>query len=1412
LYMSEQTQLAQSLSTAVDSAQSSTDPEAKVAALLRLLEIEPQLDPWPFEGPRQDLKDWALASLQTQLARSLSAAVDSAQSLSEPDARIAALLRALEIESQLDSWPMDKPRQDFKDWAFASLQNQFAQSLSAAVDSAQSSPDPEARIAALLRLLEIEPQLDPWPFEGPRQDLKGWALAALIDAYGHRIQGDPAENLETAITRGDAALEVLTREAMPVEWAQAQLNRANAYTQRIRGDRADNVENAIAGYNAALEVLTREAMPVEWAKLQMNLAMAYAQRIRGDRADNQETTIADYDAALEVLTRTVTPVEWAASQMSRAVAYAHRIQGDRAENLETAIAGYDAALEVRTREAMPVEWALVQMNRAVAYTMRVRGDRRDNLETAIAGYDAALEVHTREADPVEWATTQMNRALAYADRIGGNHADNLETAIAGYDAALEVFTRAAVPVDWAGTQMNRAVAYANRIRGDRADNFEVAIAGYDAALEVFTRETMPLEWATTQTNRAAAYRERIRGNRADNLETAIAGYDAALEVRTREANPFDWAATQNGVSMTYAKRIRGNHADNLETAIAGYDAALEVHTREADPFEWAKTQMHRALAYADRIRGDRADNLETAIAGYDAALEVFTREAMPVEWAKSQVNRANACRERIKGDRADNLETAIAGFDAASQVITREAMPFEWAAIQGNRANAYTLRIRGDSAENVEAAIAGYDAALEVFTREAMPVEWAKCQVSRANAYGDRNRGNHADNMETAIAGYDAALEVRTREAMPVDWAHTQMNRAGTFVQRVCGERAYNLETALAGYDAALEVFTREAMPVDWAQSQMGRATAYRERIRGERTENLQAATAGYDAALEVFQAESLPNDHLKVSRLLGAVRLVASDWTGAAKALNAARSTADLLIGQGLNPAETARVLEEVSTLGPQAAFAAAKSGDASAALRELEAGRARQLALALRQNTAREGLKLADRDRLDGLRLHAHIAERDLEAAAPGERQAKLDALIALRRELAGIMDKGLAAKATAEPSLEERVAQLTGTATTLAAPIFTEAGALLLVAHSGAAGPQIETVDLADVSLHALNAELRGEDGWLAAYVTNYASGTARRWLDAIEAIGDRLWTLVAGPLVKALDGRGVVPGSSLLLLPQGALGLLPVGLARDPASGERLFERYELSFAPSIAVLHSKGHDEPVPSLGAIVNPTGDLPFTPIEAALVERLFGAEARSTVTGDEATAKAVLDTLRTKSHWLFSCHGAFNWFDPRQSGLRLAGGLTLTLAALLSAPRLSNPRLVALSACETGLYDVKRSPEEFIGLPVGFLQLGAAGVLATLWPVNDASAALLVSRFFRHHIADRMRPAAALKTAQLWLRDLTIQDLRVLAKEALQSSLPDSVTELLTKIRRDLAADIPTRKPFHHPFHWGGFTLHGG
>ncbi len=91
-----------------------------------------------------------------------------------------------------------------------------------------------------------------------------------------------------------------------------------------------------------------------------------------------------------------------------------------------------------------------------------------------------------------------------------------------------------------------------------------------------------------------------------------------------------------------------------------------------------------------------------------------------------------------------------------------------------------------------------------------------------------------------------------------------------------------------------------------------------------------------------------------------------------------------------------------------------------------------------------------------------------------------------------------------------------------------------------------------------------------------------------------------------------------------------------------------------------------------------------------------------------------------------------------------------------------------MVLSACETGLLEITSNPDEFIGLPGTFMALGAAGVVGTLWPVNDTATALLMARFYELHIGERLPPASALSRAQAWLRQATNSDLRAYVENA--------------------------------------------
>jgi CHAT domain-containing protein len=76
----------------------------------------------------------------------------------------------------------------------------------------------------------------------------------------------------------------------------------------------------------------------------------------------------------------------------------------------------------------------------------------------------------------------------------------------------------------------------------------------------------------------------------------------------------------------------------------------------------------------------------------------------------------------------------------------------------------------------------------------------------------------------------------------------------------------------------------------------------------------------------------------------------------------------------------------------------------------------------------------------------------------------------------------------------------------------------------------------------------------------------------------------------------------------------------------------------------------------------------------------------------------------------------------------------------------------LVVLSGCRTAV-GRQLEGEGTMGLARGFMYAGASRVVASLWKVDDAATAELMARFYEGMLRDGLRPAAALRRAQLAL-----------------------------------------------------------
>nr|MBW4623461.1 CHAT domain-containing protein [Cyanosarcina radialis HA8281-LM2] len=120
------------------------------------------------------------------------------------------------------------------------------------------------------------------------------------------------------------------------------------------------------------------------------------------------------------------------------------------------------------------------------------------------------------------------------------------------------------------------------------------------------------------------------------------------------------------------------------------------------------------------------------------------------------------------------------------------------------------------------------------------------------------------------------------------------------------------------------------------------------------------------------------------------------------------------------------------------------------------------------------------------------------------------------------------------------------------------------------------------------------------------------------------------------------------------------------------------------------------------------------------------------------------------------FATHGILNSVNPELSGVVLSlvnekgqsenGFLRLRDIFNLNLPA----DLVVLSACQTGLGKEIRG-EGIVGLTRGFMYAGSPRLVVSLWNVNDAATAKLMTKLYQGMLSKGLPPAVALRQAQL-------------------------------------------------------------
>ncbi|WP_413207951.1 CHAT domain-containing protein [Rhodospirillum sp. A1_3_36] len=928
---------------------------------------------------------------------------------------------------------------------------------------------------------------------------------------------------------------------------------------------------------------------------------------------------------------------------------------------------------------------------------------------------------------------------------------------------------------------------------------------YDEALDIFRRHQRQIEVARAANHHANLLASEFEAGDASAAPRAHELYDEALDIRRCQQRSIEVAQTATEKATLLAREFEAGDSTAASRAHALFDEALDTFRRCRLLLEVAQAASEQATLLQIEFEAGDTGAAPRAHALYNEALEIFRNyktqpeTAQQLKMAQIAQNQAILLAKEVNAGAADAAPRAHALFGKALEINRRHQRWVEVAAIAQNQALLLTRAFETGEAGAAPRAHALFDEALKISRRHQRWVEVARIATNKATLLQIEFKAGDATAAPRAHVLYAEALDIFRQYQRRVGIAQTITNQANLLaIEFVTGIADAGIR-ALALYDEAERLFSFDM----------------------ETLQNLTIRRSHLDLLVAM-------DDWQKV------IALVVSMQADVRRRLPALGTTAD-----------RHHLLETLLGAASWGCMAALALGEVDQAVAFLENGRSINLGTRLRE--AEAPLSLTQRADLDAARRNLYAARTTYQAVLSADpdqypggafdarvkaAKRELDACNAAFETLRSTLDLNLE---TPPPLPEDLLQALGPDSVVVQFWIGPRGGGALILGPKADGWRHLPLPSLTEDGLNLLK-------DWLAAYqrfhedmenlsfVDSFAQAVTH-FSPAIMRGCQDLWSLAMGPLHAALAAQGLLPANGaqrapeVVICPPGHFSILPLHAAINPATGQAFLDDYAVRYAPSLAAVltatdRAAGRALFDRALVAVTNPQDDLrvehnpalPFFAPSQRIDLRGYRhvPEAPDVATADRLIAEA---QDRNPSCISFYGHGGWDISEAENSAIFLASpldtagkvplddvgrtqGVPFPTTAIRDLP-LANCRLFILAGCETGMIDLNRAPDEFIGLPAAVLEGGAAGALASLWPVSTLDTYTLVQRTLEDIHQTNASPAQALRRAQLRLRD--DPDVYVGVGQGMGPAAPGGPGQ-----------DDPTDRG-RSPYTWAAFSLFG-